>query len=192
MIDIPLLLENAEKYAKSKSINLLSQDCLGFGTDGVVWQTDRQTVVKIIERPHVYERERDCYRRFKERGVIEIAGFAVPELIDCDDDLRVIEMTFVDPPRVPDFGKVSIDCLPPYHDDKRVLANARAKWIADFGEDWSSVAMLLHVLWEDFGIYYADPSTNNVLKRHRGPDDPLDDSVSPEWDMEIYADPDQE
>ncbi len=191
MINVSLLRQKAEQYAKSRCFNLLNQDCLGYGTDGAVWETDRETIVKAIERPQVYRNERDCYRRFHERGVTEIAGFGVPELADFDDQLQVIEMTFVDPPRVLDFGKVKIDSLPPYHDDSRVLANARAKWSADFGEDWSSVAMLLHVLWKDFGIYYADPSTNNVLKKHPDPGSASDDwqpSPSPEWDMDIYED----
>jgi hypothetical protein len=190
MIDRHVLHQKAQRYAKSRSINLLSQDHLGLGTDGVVWQTDRETVVKVLERALTYERERDCYRRFHDKDVMEIAGFAVPRMVDCDDDLLVIEMTYVDPPRILDFGKVLIDEDPPYHDDERVLGNARAKAMSDFGDEWSSVAILLHTLRKEHGIYYADPSINNIVKSHRPPSDSDSGcSPSPMWDMDIYDDP---
>lgn len=191
MFDRRSLLQRAIDYANSRHINLLSQEHLGFGTDGVVWETDRDSVVKVIERPHVYRNERDCYRRFLERGATEIAGFAVPVLIDFDDELLVIEMTIVDPPRILDFGKVAIDTPPKYFDDKRVLRNEQERAKAEFGDDWPSVAMLLHVLWHEYGIFYADPTANNIIKHEREPgqDDDSDPSPSPQWDMDIYDDP---
>lgn len=186
MAQLLMLQRIAERYAESRFTELASQDYLGSGQDGAVWGTVRKTIVKAVERQPTYSNERDCYRRFQERGVTEIAGFAVPELIDFDDALQVIEMTFVDPPRVLDFGKVWIDRPPPYHDNPAVMSTNRARAMADYGEDWPAVAKLLAVLEGTYGIYYADPNWGNICPRHRRPGESWRLSPSPEVDMGVY------
>lgn len=178
----------AERYAESRFTELASQQYLGAGQDGAVWRTasDRATILKAVERKATYERELECYRRFKERGVIEIAGFAVPVLIDYDDGFQVIEMTLVEPPRILDFGKVWIDCLPPYLDSPGIVSTERARAMADYGEDWPAVANLLATLQGTYGIYYADPNWGNICPRHRRPDEVWRLSPSPEIDMGVY------
>jgi len=185
MISIALLLPRAERYAKARGTKLLSQDPMDFGTDGAVWETKRDTVIKLIQKPMVYANERDCYLRFRDRSVTKIAGFAVPVLGDFDDELQAIEMTIVHPPRILDFGKVAIDFPPPYYDDARVMGNELARCRDLFGKDWPEIAYVIQLLRDDFGIYYADPSPANICKKNP---DPADDlwQPSPEFDMDIY------
>ena len=97
------LTTRAEEYVKDRDIKIESQ--LGFGQDGIVYATDRRTAVKAYGFERGYATERDIYIRFSEENVSEIASFAVPWLIDFDDSLMVVEMTFVNPPFVLDFAK---------------------------------------------------------------------------------------
>ena len=43
-----------------------------------------------------------------------IHGFAVPRLIDFDNELLAIEMDVIQPPRILDFGKVTLDRAPDF------------------------------------------------------------------------------
>jgi hypothetical protein len=85
------LESKAKAYAAEKGISLTV--FLGNGNDGAVWATSRNSAVKVLERPHSYQRERDAYLQLKGHGVTEIVGFAVPQLIDRHDTLQIVEMT---------------------------------------------------------------------------------------------------
>ncbi len=93
----------AAQYAAKHQIQLGER--LGFGMDGAVWKSSRNSAIKVIERNETYFRERDCYRRLLEDEVTVLAGFVVPYLIDYDNILQVVEMSIVAPPCVLDFGK---------------------------------------------------------------------------------------
>ena len=66
---------------------------LGDGNDGAVWESDRQTAIKALERRDSYIRERDAYLRLQELSIVEIQGFAIPVLVDFDDTKQIVEMT---------------------------------------------------------------------------------------------------
>src|SRR5688572_17802578 len=106
--------DRAHLYAKAKHIELNFDHPLGSGIDGRVWPSNRGTAVKVLERQHNYLLERECYQRLHAVEVTDLRGFAVPELVDFDDELLVVEMTIVSPPFLLDFGKVHLDRRPEF------------------------------------------------------------------------------
>ena len=92
----------AEIYAEQQQIEIGRK--LGFGWDGTVFATSRQSAIKMFKHERLYQRERDVYLRLHERRVVRVFGFDVPQLIDFDDDLWIVEMTIVSPPFVLDFA----------------------------------------------------------------------------------------
>jgi hypothetical protein len=149
------LEKKANQYAKQAGIEIVSQ--LGYGTDGTVFETDRESAVKVVERERNYLHELQCYQRLKAKKISKLRGFSIPRLLGHDDPLMVIEMTIVTPPYLIDFGKVYIDKRPD------------PSWRRDFeieGRDmfegrWPEVRRLLGAL-EVHGIYYLDPKPGNI------------------------------
>ena len=156
------LLARADQYCNSKGTKVIRQPILGHGSDGAVWQTDRNTAVKVLARERNFNAELECYLRLKEHNIRDMEGFAIPFLVGYDETLWVIEMPIVRPPYLLDFGKVYLDTPPPYHDDQQLLAHAYQEWQVRFGCDWPQVASLLKTLETRFGIYYVDPRPSNI------------------------------
>jgi len=162
MPDQSLLFERATAYAESKGIELARQEVFGFGIDGTVWRTSRHSVIKVFEREKSYFDELECYRRLKIAAVESIAGFAVPELIDSDDQLNVIEIKIVRPPFLLDFGKVYLDQPPPYWNDTEIMGQWHSDLKENFGDRTGIVLSLLRAL-QNYGIYYIDPKPGNIM-----------------------------
>ena len=81
----------AREYAAKQGISLI--DRLGFGVHGVVWATNRESAVKVHAPNYAhYARERDIYLRLFQSGVTVLCGFPVPQLVDFDNKLRVLEI----------------------------------------------------------------------------------------------------
>ena len=135
-------------------------DPLGFGTDGYVWRTSRKSAIKVFERESNYIRERDCYRRLESQYVSQIEGFAIPRLIDCEDELLVVEMDVVSPPFLLDFGKAYLDQAPNF--SAEVMSDWEEQQIEWFGERWPQVRSALYSL-ERLGIYYQDVRPGNIM-----------------------------
>src|SRR5262245_17693050 len=71
-------------------INGTSLACpLGWGIQGVVLKTERNTAIKIYELKSGYERERNIYLRLRERDIQEVRGMVIPRLHKSDDSLLV-------------------------------------------------------------------------------------------------------
>jgi hypothetical protein len=155
-------LERAKAYTDSREIVLEEEDPIGYGMDGSIWQTSRQSVVKIYEREKNYRDEVECYRRFAAKEVVTIAGFVIPDLIDCDDAILALEMSIVQPPFLLDFGKVYLDSPPPYWDDDEIMGHWHAEGRENFGKQWTKVLSVIRVL-EGHGIYYVDPKPGNIM-----------------------------
>jgi hypothetical protein len=155
----PDIRKRAEQYAKSNDIILLEE--LGYGTDGAVWKSNRNTAVKALEREIGYFNERDAYRRLAEYGLTQqIDEFWVPRLVKCSDELWVIEMDFITrPPYIIDFAKVRIDRPPDFSEETMRVTEETGR--ENFGGNWSSVCRLLGGL-ESIGIYYLDPQPDNI------------------------------
>ncbi len=162
LIDEDILFQRACVYAEANSKSVLRQSRLGYGTDGTVWKTAEHSVVKSFHRSAAYATELACYLRLQSNRVTSIDGLNVPVLEGYSDSLWVIEMTFVQPPYLLDFGKAYVDSLPDYLTDKRAMAHQQAVGKNDFGERWSRVMLILHLLQEKYGIYYADPRRGNI------------------------------
>ena len=132
----------AVAYSQLCGISVDLQTPLGHGTDGSVWRSNRKTAVKALARHRNYILEKLCYQRFKDEGVFRIEGFAVPELVGANDDLRVVEITIVTAPFILDFAKVSIDQPPDF--DPEVIEEAERQNEERFGtEYWAKVRILL-------------------------------------------------
>ncbi|MCM2371912.1 hypothetical protein [Aporhodopirellula aestuarii] len=136
---------------------------LGIGEDGAVYRTASRTAVKIFYRSKNYERELGCYLRLRDVEVTEVAGFAVPELIDHDDERLIIEMGIVTPPRLLDFGKAYLDRPGPFSPD--LIAEHFESKSADYSDaDWSRVLDAYYEL-KSYGIYYYDLRPANIQVR---------------------------
>ena len=130
--------------------------------DGTVWRTSRLSVIKSFTRERCYVDELECYQRFKAAGIESISGFAVPDLIDFDSVLNVLEISIVRPPFLLDFGKVYLDAPPPYWNDSEIMGNWHAEGRENFGDRWKTVLSLIRVL-QTYGIYYIDPKPGNIM-----------------------------
>jgi hypothetical protein len=140
---------------------------LGFGIHGMVFVIEGNaesgaSAVKIHENREPFLRECNVYERLAERGVLEICGFNVPQVIGWDDELLAIEMTVVKPPFVLDFAGAYLDWPPRFSEE--VWEERLSKWREEFGDDWPIVQNILSEL-EDFGIHMLDPSPANIRFR---------------------------
>jgi hypothetical protein len=158
------MLEAAREYAGKHGFSL--GEPLGSGIHGCVWMLLNEEAaagaLKIHGNAAAYRREREVYLRLRERGVREVRGLSVPELIRCDDALLALEMTIVSPPRVLDFGADHLDWPPEFSDE--IWAEWRRKNEEQFGEDWPAVQAILGE-FEDMGIFMFDPSPANIRFR---------------------------
>jgi hypothetical protein len=132
--------QRAEQYAVQKEIAVDFERPLGAGIDGRVWPSNHETAVKVFERQHNYLLERESYQRLDAAGVTELRGVAVPELVDFDDELLVVEMTIVSPPFLLDFGKVHFDRRPEF--SAETLAEWRESMYELFEDRWPEVRLL--------------------------------------------------
>lgn len=153
-------------YAVKRELTILPE-LLGGGTDGTVWETTSRTAVKILRKQTVFETELECYRRFLRASVRKLAGFAVPRLIDYDHELLAIEIEIVQPPRILDFGKVSLDTRGDF--SEATMADWYAVHEELWGKYWPQVKRLLAAL-EGHGIYYSDPNPYNIVPEDYEPE----------------------
>lgn len=130
--------------------------------EGVVWKTSNHSVIKAFYRLKDYQTELSCYKRLLKHGVNMIHGLEVPMLEDHQESFRVVEMTFVQPPFILDFGKASLDQPPDYLLDPQDLNRFQSQWKAEFGDRWPDVNAILYTLKSKYGIYYLDPKPQNI------------------------------
>lgn len=160
------LSRRAREYAQRYQLTIGEE--LGFGVHGIVFAVESQTkterspirsAVKVHELEKAYYRERDIYLRLQEHDVSQIHGCEVPQLLRCDDQLLVIEMTVVSRPFLLDFAGAYLDHAPDFSPE--VLADWRAEKEEQFGIRWPEVQAILGAL-EGYGIYMEDVSPGNV------------------------------
>lgn len=136
---------------------------MGAGTDGSVWPTNRKSAVKVLELEKNYLQERRCYQRLLEQNVERIDGLAVPKLIDFDDSLLVVEMEFVYPPYLLDFGKAYLDESSPF--TKAELSSFLTELAAHFRtDDLPRIKKIIRLL-RNYGIEYLDAKPKNIRLR---------------------------
>jgi hypothetical protein len=160
------LLRRAQEYAQRNGLSL--GDELGFGVHGIVLSAECQTkagepsvhsAVKAHEQEPCYFRERDIYLRLTHLNISEIRGCAVPQLIEYDDKLCIIEMTLVAKPYVLDFAGAYLDWAPDFSEE--VMADWQADKQEQFGKQWPEVLAILAYL-KNYGIHMEDVSPSNI------------------------------
>jgi hypothetical protein len=151
------LREKAEAFAGKHQIEIGKK--LGFGWDGTVYSTSRQSAIKVFRHERLFQRERDVYQRLTERHVVRILGFDVPQLVSFDNDLWVVEMTIVSPPFVLDFAGAYLDQKPDYPPE--VLADWMEEKAEQFGERWSKVQAIMWA-FSKLGVFLADVKPGNI------------------------------
>src|SRR5262245_28840049 len=137
---VPQTLDRIRSYCQRNGLTLL--DRLGFGVHGSVFVAENeinggQSALKAHENERFYLRERRVYSRLKEFAVRHIRNAEVPQLINYDDELWVIEMTIVERPFILDFAGAYLDFPPDY--SEQVLAEWRAEKQEQFGPRWPEV-----------------------------------------------------
>jgi hypothetical protein len=152
--------ERLTRYAAERAYGIRRE--LGFGYDGIVWATDCQSAIKGLRYRELYERERDVYLRLLEHGVEQVCGCNVPRIIDCDDDLWVVEMEIVRPPFVLDFAGAYLDRKPDFPVD--VMRRWRREKADQFRDDWPRVQSIMAELAR-IGVHLADVKPGNITFR---------------------------
>ena len=159
-------LRRAHEYAKHNGLVVGKE--LGFGVHGIVFVMKSQSekgrpaskcAVKAHRREVEYFRERDVYLRLQENCIEKICDLHVPQLIDYNDNLMILEMTIVKRPFVLDFGGAYLDHAPDFSEE--VMADWRAEKVEQFGKRWPEAERILRVL-ETYGIFVVDVHPNNI------------------------------
>jgi hypothetical protein len=151
--------DRAEAYANRTAQTLL--DLLGQGKDGGVWITSSGHAVKAHERFESYRAERNAYMRFRDVGLDEVNGFAVPSLLGHDDELLIIEMTVVPPPFVVDFASVVLDVDPELIEDEGHTLEDLVR--ERFGDDRTPTVLdIRDELIARAGAYLSDLHGHNI------------------------------
>jgi len=173
------LESRAVQYARKKTIEVDLDDSLGDGTDGNVWNTNRNSAIKVLQLEKNYLRERRCYQRLREAGVERIEGLAVPKLVDFDDELLVVEMEIVQPPYLLDFGKAYVDELPPFTTEELLVYESSLTQYFP-SRDLPKVKKVCRYL-RQLGIIYLDAKPNNIRIRSDEDERAVTDD---EWNQE--------
>jgi hypothetical protein len=160
------LVRRAREYTQRTGLGL--GDELGAGVHGIVFATESEgdggslplrSAIKVHQRETDYQRERDVYLRLKEHGVTTIRGCHVPQLLDYDNQLLVIEMTVVKRPFVLDFAGAFLDRAPDFPEE--VMDDWRAEKQEQFGAHWPEVQAILRAL-EVYGVFMVDVNPGNI------------------------------
>jgi hypothetical protein len=152
-------IARCNSYARKRSLSL--RKSLGSGQDGVVFATDTPTAIKGLKHQDQYDRERDTYLRLQEKGVEKVEGFTVPELINFDDSLLIVEMSIVTPPFVLDFAGAYVDKRPTWHSDPEMMKIIEENGLDAFGDNWKKVKSIL-ATFRGLGIYLTDARHGNI------------------------------
>jgi len=149
--------EIASEYLQGDAVDTT----LGSGIDGIVYTTSRRTAIKIFKRRRLFDNELASYIRLRDWEVKSVKGHHVPQLINADSDLLVIEMTIVTKPFVLDFGKSSLDEPPADYSQEAwdMWFEGKAE---EFGDNWEHARAIYYELINRYGIYHVDLSVNNV------------------------------
>ena len=159
MISAPMeLVERRQAYCESRRIHI--RELLGFGVDGFVWLTDRESVLKVFRHQPLYDNELLVYQRLTKHGLQQLQGFKIPRLLDQDGETWVLELSLVAPPFVLDFAAASLGKAPSEMEPPEWLAEKRRM----FGHDWPDVQRLLDGL-RLYGIHFPDVHLGNIRVR---------------------------
>ncbi len=152
--------QRMQQYAADRRRIVLAS--LGAGYDGQVFSTNTETAIKVFCYEKLYLRERDVYLRLLEHDVFEVCGCRIPQLVDIDDTLMIIEMEIVKPPFVLDFAGAYLDQLPDFPED--VMQDWLDAKEEQFEDDWPLVQSIMATL-SGYGVHLADVKPGNITLR---------------------------
>lgn len=155
-------MQNALAYAARHRLQLAER--LGFGIHGIIYVAENKsrggkTAVKAHREREPYLRELKTYEQLRKAGVVQILGFNVPQLIQADDELHVIEMTIVTRPFVLDFAGAYLDQPPDFPEE--VWLEWESEKREQFGALWPTLQRVLAAL-EKLEIHMVDVSPSNI------------------------------
>ena len=164
-MDDDILIQNAQTYAVRHQLRLPSR--LGSGFHGIIFKAEGnlkagqtgRTAVKVHQYPEPFHRELAVYQRLQQIGVVEILGFNVPQILDYDDEIQIIEMTVVERPFVLDFAGAYLDFPPDFSDE--VWEAWEDDKLKKFGARWPAAREIL-AAFEEFDIHILDVNPGNI------------------------------
>ena len=151
-------LNRAQSYAQHQGHAIIEQ--LGFGQDGTVYQSDRPSAIKVFERPHSFATELSDYQLLTQHKVLQVNGHHIPQLLNHDNNLQLIEISIVQPPHILDFAKATLDTPPDFPPE--VMAERYQHWADNFEDRWSQALDIINHFKHHFGIHLLDPSPANI------------------------------
>lgn len=152
--------QRMQQYAADRGRVVLAS--LGAGYDGQVFSTSAATAIKVFSFEKLYRRERDVYLRLLEHDLFEVCGCRIPQLVDIDDTLAIIEMDIVKPPYVLEFAGAYLDQAPDFPEDvMREWLDAKEE---QFEDDWPLVQSIMATL-SAYGVHLADVKPGNITLR---------------------------
>jgi len=157
-----ILVPNARLYAYRRQLGI--SETLGSGKDGIVMvgklkAQPAKVAIKVLRWTEPYQREKNVYERLRDVALGTILGFNVPQLIDFDDELRVLEMTIVERPFVLDFAGAYLDSRPQFSEE--IWADWERDKREQFEARWPKAQAVMDA-FEELGIYLLDVTPNNI------------------------------
>lgn len=147
----------ANQYCDNNETAIIDQ--LGFGTQGMVFLTKRNSAIKVYSLRQGYERERDVYKRLLDRNIKSIRGLTIPRIKNWDDALYIFEMSVVHVPCILDFGGAYLDKQPEHMTRDEHWLKAKEE---EFGKNWEEAQSVIRELEYRADIWLSDVNTGNI------------------------------
>lgn len=129
------VVDRRDRYCMSRG--RIPIQLMGFGVEGFVWRSETDSIVKVHLFPREFRQEVLVYQKLQARGLSRLRGFWIPELLDYDRELHILELTFVTPPFILDFATATLDAPPSGTDWDTPEWRAEKRQI--YGKDWPDV-----------------------------------------------------
>ena len=125
----------------------------------MVFLTSRNTAIKVYNLREGYFRERNIYRRLKDRGIESIQGFTIPRIESWDDRLLLFEMSVVHVPCILDFGGAHLDNAPEHMKRDQTWLAEKSE---EFGDNWEAAQSIIREIEHRADIWLSDVNTGNI------------------------------
>lgn len=133
----------------------------GPGQDGFVMRSDRRSAVKFFDRSERFHRELEVYQVLASKGIYQIAGHNVPELLDSDEALLAIEIKIVERPFVLDFAGAKLPHEVP--DFEQHVIDEHVEHLQElFGDRWSDAMHVAEMFRQATGFTLLDIHPGNI------------------------------
>jgi hypothetical protein len=164
-MDDDILVKNAQIYADQHQIQLAAR--LGSGFHGIIFKAEGnpkagqtgRTAIKVHQFTVPFQRELAVYQRLASIKMHEISGFNVPQMLNHDLALQIIEMTVVERPFVLDFAGAYLDSYPEF--SVEVWEEWEKDMVEKFGVQWPEARRILAAL-EELDIHMIDVNPGNI------------------------------